>query len=54
MHGRRIVADNGWRFTWGRGMDIFQKKEFIKNKGYTNKNQKERNCKPFHFTAVKN
>lgn len=54
IHDRRIVADNGWRFIWGRGMDIFQKEEFVKNKGYTNKNQKERNCKPFFFTAFKN
>jgi hypothetical protein len=54
IHDRRIEADNGWRFKWDRGMDIFQSREYdFKNKGYRNKNQKERCCMPFSFMAMK-
>jgi ATP-dependent Lon protease len=50
-HDRFIAADNGWKITLGRGLDIFEKIEGRFN--VADMDQTKRKCKSCEMTYLK-
>jgi ATP-dependent Lon protease len=50
-HDRYVAADNGWKITMGRGLDIFERNE--SRFDISNLDQTKRKCKACEFTYIK-
>jgi ATP-dependent Lon protease len=50
-HDRYVAADNGWKITLGRGLDIFERAEGIFN--VADLDQTRRKCKACELTYLK-
>ena len=50
-HDRYVAADNGWKITMGRGLDIFERNE--SRFDVSNLDQTKRKCKACEFTYIK-
>ena len=53
IHARHIIADNGWKISLDRGLDIFQPYEMNDTFTLANRLQEQRQCKAFEVTYIK-
>jgi ATP-dependent Lon protease len=53
IHARHIVANNGWKISLDRGLDIFQHYEMNDAFTFANRLQQYRPCKAFELTYIK-
>jgi ATP-dependent Lon protease len=53
IHARHIIADNGWKITLDRGLDIFQRYDMNDGLAITNRLQQYRACKGFEITYIR-
>lgn len=53
IHARHIVADNGWKISLDRGLDIFQRYELNDAFTFANRLQQFRPCKAFEVTYIR-
>jgi len=54
IHARHIVADNGWKISLDRGMDIYQHYAMNDAFSFANRLQQYRPCKAFEATFIRN
>lgn len=52
IHARHIIADNGWKISLDRGLDIFQRYEMNDSLDFANRMQEFRRCKAFEITYL--
>ncbi|MHC1740633.1 MAG: BREX system Lon protease-like protein BrxL [Anaerolineaceae bacterium] len=53
IHARHIIADNGWKISLDRGLDIFQRFDMNDGLSITNRLQEYRACKGFEITYIR-
>jgi ATP-dependent Lon protease len=53
IHARHVVADNGWKISLDRGLDIFQRFEMNDAFSMSNRLQEFRNAKAFEITCMR-
>ena len=53
LHARHIIADNGWKISLDRGLDIFQHYEMNDAFTFSNRLQQYRSCKAFEITYIR-